>query len=187
LIRFEVKSQNTRSSLTFDRNQMRKWEFRIHPEHHLSRNFQVKEVFASVTADKRGIINIPNDRREMALVLRNARALARNVLQPIRDEFGVMKITSWFRCPILNKAIGGTDKSQHLLGEAADFVTPDAYIADVFFWLANIDKLAELKIDQVISESRKGGTLIHASHKRKGLNRRCALISPMRGNYTYYS
>lgn len=166
---------------------MKKERFRIRYERHLSRNFKVREVFASETANRKGIINVPNDRREMAMVLRNARALAQTVLQSIRDEFGIVKITSWYRCPMLNDAIGGTAKSQHLLGEAADFVMPEADLFEVFQWLSTIDKRIKLKIDQVIFEHRGIGTLIHVSHKRIGVNRHHALYSQARGNYAWYA
>jgi len=169
---------------------MKKERFRIRYERHLSRNFKVREVFASETANRKGIINVPNDRREMAMVLRNARALARNVLQPIRDKFGVVKITSWYRCAILNDVIGGTAKSQHLLGEAADFVMPEADLFEVFQWLSKIKTRMDLDIDQVIHETRETSRLIHISHKIKRLkkfNRHESLLSTARGNYAWYA
>jgi len=133
---------------------VKKERFRIRSERNLSRNFKVREVFASETANRKGIINVPNDRREMAMVIRNARSLARDVLQPIRDRFGVVKITSWYRCPLLNDAIGGTAKSQHLLGEAADFVMPEDDLFEVFNWLSKIKTRIDLDIDQCIYENR---------------------------------
>ena len=47
-------------------------------------------------------------------------------LELIRDYFArPIFITSGFRCPGLNDAIGGSATSQHMRGEAADFVVKD--------------------------------------------------------------
>lgn len=47
-----------------------------------------------------------------------------NKLQELRDKWGSIKINSGFRCPEHNKAIGGEDKSQHMLGNATDIAVP---------------------------------------------------------------
>lgn len=56
--------------------------------------------------------------------LRSAVFLARTVLQPLRDTFGPFTPNSVYRCPELNKAVGGSPKSQHMLGQAADIEIP---------------------------------------------------------------
>lgn len=56
-------------------------------------------------------------------VIENLRALAVNILQPLRDAMGSpLKINSGYRCPSLNKAIGGAANSQHMTGHAADII-----------------------------------------------------------------
>ncbi len=56
-------------------------------------------------------------------VIENLRALAVNILQPLRDALGSpIKVNSGYRCPSLNKAIGGASKSQHMTGHAADII-----------------------------------------------------------------
>ena len=50
----------------------------------------------------------------------NIQSLVDNVLQPVRDALGVIIITSCYRSPEVNKAIGGSSTSQHCLGQAAD-------------------------------------------------------------------
>ena len=71
-------------------------------------------------------------------VLRNLRALAQDILQPIRVFFdNPVIITSGYRCPDLNKAVKGSNNSQHLYGEAADFYVKNISKEKVFEWIVN--------------------------------------------------
>ena len=81
----------------------------------LSEHFQLHEFVRSGTAITRGIDNTP-PREAVALL----QALCENVLEPLRRRFGVIRITSGYRCEELNKAVKGAVRSQHLYGEAAD-------------------------------------------------------------------
>lgn len=85
------------------------------------KNFKLSEFFVSSTADKNGIKNEPSpDSR--ATVVRNINLLVDNVLDPIRDKFcAPVIITSGYRCPQINKLVGGANNSQHMSGCAADF------------------------------------------------------------------
>jgi len=78
-------------------------------------DFRYEEFVRSETAARLGIENIPNDEQWERIEL-----LASRVLQPVRNRFGPIKITSGFRCPELNVKIGGSANSNHCLGEAAD-------------------------------------------------------------------
>lgn len=87
---------------------------------YLSEHFTLSEVTNSETAARKGIDNTPpsslnNTLAKTATGLEKVRALLGNV--PIH-------INSWYRCPELNAAIGSTNHSQHLLGEAVDFICP---------------------------------------------------------------
>ncbi len=58
-----------------------------------------------------------------AEIIENLRALCVNVLQPLRDALGTpVNLNSGYRCPSLNRAIGGAKNSQHMSGQAADIV-----------------------------------------------------------------
>ena len=82
----------------------------------LSKNFSLEELVFSITANNHGINNTPNAEVKAAL-----KRLAVEVLQPIRDAWGQpIVVTSGYRCPKLNAAVGGVKGSQHLLGQAAD-------------------------------------------------------------------
>lgn len=85
------------------------------------KNFKLSEFFASSTADKNGIKNEPSS-DERATIERNINLLVDNVLDPIRDKFcAPVIITSGYRCPKVNKLVGGVNNSQHMSGYAADF------------------------------------------------------------------
>ena len=86
----------------------------------LSPHFTLEELTRSVTARNRSIDNTPS-KSELA----NLRLLAETVLEPLREAFGrPITVSSGFRCPELNKAVGGARTSQHLLGQAADIHAP---------------------------------------------------------------
>ena len=82
----------------------------------LTRNFSLLELTKSDTAIRKGIDNNPN-----ADQVEKLKELCENILQPIRDHFGRVKVTSGFRSPELCTAIGSSVNSQHAKAEAADF------------------------------------------------------------------
>jgi zinc D-Ala-D-Ala carboxypeptidase len=82
----------------------------------LSANFSLNELTKSDSAIRNGIDNTPTLR-----VIDNLQALVDNVLQPLRDKFGPIGITSGYRSPEVNKSIGGSATSDHCHGFAADF------------------------------------------------------------------
>ena len=81
--------------------------------------FSMHELCASATARRLGIRNIPNKTQEEKLI-----RLVDHILDPLREAWGApIIVTSGFRCPRLNAAVGGARHSQHCLGEAADIRT----------------------------------------------------------------
>ena len=131
----------------------------------LSKNFWLQELIKSSTAVRLGIPNEPNQ-----LVLVSLTALVHNVLQPVRDEFGIITINSGYRSTDLNNKIGGSKRSQHCFGEAVDFEqlgTPNSVVAK---WIAN-----NLEFDQLILEffnkEQPNSGWVHCSFKRDGANR----------------
>lgn len=80
--------------------------------------FTIPELCASSVAAARRIINEPDQRQTD-----NLTRLIQQVLDPVREKIGVpVTVTSGFRSPALNKAVGGVATSQHLEGEAADII-----------------------------------------------------------------
>lgn len=79
----------------------------------LSKNLTLKEAIKSNTATRLGISNTPEDWE-----IENLQAVAENVFQPLRDHFGVpIGVSSGYRSKQLNKAIGGSKYSQHMIGK----------------------------------------------------------------------
>jgi len=81
----------------------------------LSKNFTRAEIEHSNTAKRLGISNEISEEH-----LENMQHLINNLIQPIRDGIGPIRISSGYRNPELNRAIGGSSSSQHCKGEALD-------------------------------------------------------------------
>jgi zinc D-Ala-D-Ala carboxypeptidase len=81
----------------------------------LTKNFALKELTFSETALRCGIDNEPTKEGVIKL-----RLLAANLLQPLRDSIGSIRITSGYRSPQLSEAIGSSSNSQHCRYEAVD-------------------------------------------------------------------
>ena len=108
----------------------------------LSRNFSLQELIKSDTAIRKGIDNNPN-----ADQIEKLKALCENILQPVRDHFGRVKVTSGFRSVELCTAIGSSANSQHAKAEAADFECIGVDNAELADWIKR-----ELPYDQLILE-----------------------------------
>ncbi len=135
----------------------------------LSAHFTLDEFIHSETASKHGIDNTPQTHGD---VLENLKALCTELLDPLREKLGKpIKITSGYRCPALNKAVGGVANSQHVLGEAADLSVEGLLDAD----LAKMVVESGLPFDQCLLETSGATTWVHVSHRRVGTNRRQSL------------
>jgi|TARA_Y100001963_G_scaffold140047_1_gene206614 zinc D-Ala-D-Ala carboxypeptidase len=111
----------------------------------ISKHISYKEGTYSNTATRLGIDNTPNDDQ-----LTNMELVAEKIFEPLRSYVGgPIKINSFFRCPKLNTAIGGSHKSQHCKGQAMD-------IDDVFGRCTNAEMYHFIKdnldFDQMIWE-----------------------------------
>lgn len=124
--------------------------------------FTLNELTRSDTATKNKIDNTPTDD-----AVKNLTALVDNVLDPLREMYGKpIYISSGYRCPELNKAVGGVSGSQHKTGQAADINQRSREEN------ARIFKLIEenFDFDQLLWEN--GGRWIHVSYRADGKNRR---------------
>ena len=135
----------------------------------ISKHISYKEGAYSNTAIRRGIDNNPDSKQ-----LQNMKLIAEKVFEPLREHVGgPIKINSFFRCPELNKAIGGSSKSQHCHGQAMDI--DDTYgkmsNSDMYDWIKE-----NLDFDQMIWEfgSDENPAWVHISYVSPVLNRnRC--------------
>ena len=96
----------------------------------LTENFTLKELTKSDTAIRKGISNEPNTDEIEKLKL-----LCETILQPVRDKFGPVTVTSGYRSPELCQAIGSSVNSQHTKAEAVDFEVEGVDNADVAYWI----------------------------------------------------
>ena len=124
----------------------------------LSKHFTVEEFTRSSTASQRGIDNkIPE---QLIPALRN---LCETVLEPLREQVNEpVTISSGYRCPALNKVVGGKNTSQHMKGEACDIYHHDKEKLRKWFAI-----LMDGDFDQLIFERnrRSGSCWIHVSCK----------------------
>lgn len=114
-------------------------------------NFTYEELLHSDTAVREGIQNIPDDQD----VWDNMEYLARTVLQPVRDRFGPIRVTSGYRSAALNRAIPGSSKtSHHCSGAAADIepVSAGVPLRDIFAFIAE-----NLPFTELIAENLPNG------------------------------
>ncbi len=137
----------------------------------LSKNLSLSECVKSNTASRLGINNTPDDE----WIVENLKGIAEEVFQPIREAFKCpIYVSSGYRSEELNRAIGGSVRSQHVQGRALDLD------ADVFGRCTNGQIfqyiLNNLTFDQLIWEfgDQDNPDWVHVSYVRDGVNRgRC--------------
>ena len=133
----------------------------------ISEHITEAEAFKSQTATRKGIDNTTTDPE----VLANMKHVA-ELFEQIRANFGKpIGISSFYRSPALNKAVGGAKTSQHVKGEAIDID------ADIFGGVKNSEIFAfakTLDFDQLLWEFGDANepAWVHISRKRIGKNRK---------------
>ena len=147
----------------------------------ISNHISYKEGVYSNTAIRRGIDNIP-DQDQLA----NMQLIADEIFEPLRIYVnGPIKINSFFRSIELNKAIGGSSKSQHCKGQAID-------IDDTFGRMTNTEMYHFIKenldFDQLIWEfgDEDNPAWVHVSYVSKEDNRNRCLLAYKENKKTKY-
>ena len=141
---------------------------------YLSEHFSLPEFVVSQTAIRKGIDNTPPSE---AII--NLQQLCIHVLEPIRNALGVVHISSGYRCPELNEAIGGAKTSQHVEGKASDIVVNDIPVDVVFDYI----KRSNIDFDQMINEF--DGAWLHISYNPGKNRRECLLAKKIDGKTVY--
>ena len=145
----------------------------------LSTNFTLEEFTRSQTAIRQNIDNTPTEEHS-----ENLKLLCEMVLQPVRDHFGPIAINSGYRGVVLNKTIGGSFKSQHCQGQAADIECPCTGNRHVADWISD-----NCTFDQLILEFHTPGIpdsgWVHVSFNR-GSNRMQRLRAVKEDGKTVY-
>ena len=125
----------------------------------ISKHISDKEGTYSITALRLGIDNTPDE-----YARQNMEIIAEKIFEPLRYEAcGPIKINSFYRCPELNKAIGGSAKSQHCEGRAIDLDDTYGHMSNsqMFHFIKN-----KLDFDQLIWEfgDDKNPDWVHVSY-----------------------
>ena len=149
----------------------------------LTANFHLEELIKSQVAERKGINNNPSP-----MQIENLKALAVNILQPIRSQFDKpLIISSGFRCAQLNIEIGSSINSEHCADNksaAADFEIPGVDNKELAQWIKD-----NLIWNQLILEFYKEGEpsswWVHCSYSTD-LNKKQSLIAYRQDGKTQY-
>ena len=114
----------------------------------LSQNFKLKEFEKSFVAKRKNIDNCVHDKE----TFKSLEKLCKNIVQPIRNYYKIpFSPNSGYRSITLNRYIGSSDTSQHVLGQAVDLEIPGVNNEELFNFIKD-----ELDFDQVILEYYDG-------------------------------
>ena len=147
----------------------------------ISKHISYKEATRSATALRLGIENIPNEYQ-----LQNMEIIAKKVFEPLREAIDApIKINSFFRCEELNKAIGGSSKSQHCQGRAIDIDDIYGNVSNAFMYYYIKDNL---DFDQLIWEfgTDDSPDWVHVSYVDEDSNRKRCLKAYREDGKTKY-
>lgn len=139
----------------------------------LSKHFDNADVTRSATATKLKIDNslpesLQANAKAQAELLESCRAF---LCKRFCGEVG-LAVSSWFRCPELNSAVGGNEHSAHMQALATDCL-PMGISLDAAFVAISEDKGLMQKIDQLIIEhDKQGHTWLHIAQKANPMENR---------------
>lgn len=154
-------------------------------------HFTLDELTRSQTARRLGLDNTPGDAQR-----RNLEELTRRLLDPLREAWATrcraeglgsaaVRVTSGYRSPALNKAVGGAATSAHLCGYAADLVPENGHLAA--FRECCAEFLRGRPFDQMISEQEDAAGVprwVHVGYRSCAGGQRRQLLA-QRGGTCY--
>ena len=126
--------------------------------------FKIEELTYSATAQARHIENVPS-----AEAVRNLELLTENVLDPIREAWdGPIIVNSGYRCPELNRAVGGAQYSYHMKGMAADIRPKNGLVYKLYELIVYLFSTGQLGITECYIDRKRG--YIHIAYDIEGFN-----------------
>ena len=144
----------------------------------ISKHITYEEAIRSETAQKLGIKNNPT-----APYLANMKLVAENIFEKAREHFGIpIVVSSFFRCQMLNKAVGGVSDSQHCFGSALDMILGTNW--ELFDYIRE-----NLDFDQLIVEGideNNNMAWVHCSYVNTEKNRHDVLLMKKINGKTVY-
>ena len=147
----------------------------------ISKHITYKEATRSVTALRLGIENKPSEYE-----LQNMELIAEKVFEPLREAVnGPIKINSFYRSEELNKAIGGSSRSQHCQGRAIDIDDFYGYVSNSYMYYYIKDNL---DFDTLIWEfgTDTNPDWVHVSYVDSDSNRKRCLLAYKENGKTKY-
>ena len=147
----------------------------------LSKSFTLNELTKSQEATRLGIDNTPSEEHT-----ENLKILCENILQPIRDFYGMpVSVSSGYRSAALCEAVGSSSKSQHTKGQAADFEIFGITNKDLADWITT-----NLDYDQCILEfwnpNEPNSGWVHCSYNSAGNRKQYLRASKINNVVMYY-
>lgn len=141
----------------------------------LSRHFTLKELTRTAT----GLANQP----ESPEIAARLATLCQKVLEPIRDHFArPVIIHSGYRCAAVNSAVGGSNSSRHLRGEAADFHVSGFTVYEVACWISDNLDYDQVILEEFLPDNASSGW-VHCSYAR---NNRNQVLTKFKNSKKYY-
>lgn len=136
----------------------------------LSENFSLEEFEYSNKALE---LSIKNKAPENVVL--NLKVMCEGLLEILRENLNCsIKVSSGYRCPELNKAVGGRPNSKHILGQAADIYVDKFSALELFNYIKN--NKDKFDYDQLIFEKSGAKRWVHISYVSTENNRKQDLI-----------
>ena len=142
----------------------------------LSANFSVAELSKT---NVRQFDNTPSMQ-----VIDNLQQLVDNVLQPLRDKFGPVTVTSGYRSPDVNKTIGGSGTSDHCKGFAADIEIGGMDNKELAQYIRDNMEFTQL-ILEFYTQGVPDSGWVHVSYNKDNLKKQCLTASRVNGKTAY--
>jgi len=146
----------------------------------LSKSFTLNELTKSQEALRLNIDNTPSEEQ-----ISNLKILCENILQPVRDFYGMpVSVSSGFRSATLCEVIGSSSKSQHTKGQAADFEVFEVANKELADWITH-----NLEYDQCILEfwnaNDPNSGWVHCSYSVNGNRKQYLKAEKVNGKIVY--
>lgn len=126
-------------------------------------NFKYGDFVSSELAVRKNIKNIPDE-----ATWKNIEALAIDILQPLRNKLGPLRINSGFRCKELNDAVGSSDSSFHRTGGGCDIESSNCSLMTL------LNEAMKMPISECIAEFFPSGW-VHIGYLRGSTQKKLKL------------
>jgi zinc D-Ala-D-Ala carboxypeptidase len=149
----------------------------------LTQNFTLSEMTKSETALRFGMANDPSETE-----IENMRLLCENVLQRVRDYYGMgVKVNSGFRHPLVNAKVNGSPTSDHCKGFAADIEIPGIANPDLAEWIKENCRFRQLILEFYTPGGPPDSGWVHVSYNPADNKKQVLTATKQNGKTVYLS